>query len=265
MSKRAVVMSGGGAKGAFQVGVLTRLYEMGERFDVAFGTSVGALNAAGLAYLGPKRLQQNWEAITGKSDILSLNLFNFMFGTGAFSMKPLKKRLDSYIYGEPYMEAVACYVDLRNGKVLYQSNKDCDLETFKKAVLASSAIPGVMELPDDALADGGIREQSPLSQAIKSGADSITLILCNPMSPDPTEHWEPKFPKIVSATLRAIDVMEHEVFLNDIDECIEKNSDPAYKAIDLKVYAPTIVPIDTLDFDPKKIKQAIQMGREMLP
>ena len=45
-----LVLSGGGSKGAFQVGVLKYLYEVrGFRPDIITGTSVGALNAAKLA------------------------------------------------------------------------------------------------------------------------------------------------------------------------------------------------------------------------
>src|ERR1700693_308620 len=48
--RRALVLSGGGSKGAFEVGVLQRL--MGDEqldYDLLCGTSVGAINAAYLA------------------------------------------------------------------------------------------------------------------------------------------------------------------------------------------------------------------------
>ncbi len=45
----ALVLSGGGAKGAFEVGAVRCLTELGYEFDMFVGTSVGALNAAKLA------------------------------------------------------------------------------------------------------------------------------------------------------------------------------------------------------------------------
>ena len=48
--RRALVLSGGGSKGAFEVGVLQRL--MGDEradYDLLCGTSVGAINAAYIA------------------------------------------------------------------------------------------------------------------------------------------------------------------------------------------------------------------------
>jgi predicted acylesterase/phospholipase RssA len=47
--KRGLVLQGGGAKGAFQFGVLQELHEAGIEFDVIAGTSVGALNGAVVA------------------------------------------------------------------------------------------------------------------------------------------------------------------------------------------------------------------------
>jgi predicted acylesterase/phospholipase RssA len=49
-SRRALVLSGGGARGAYEAGVLARLYENvetdGPPFDIVCGTSAGAINAA---------------------------------------------------------------------------------------------------------------------------------------------------------------------------------------------------------------------------
>src|SRR5207248_5734513 len=48
--KVAVVLSGGGNRGAAQVGMLRALVETGVRPDVIVGTSVGSLNGAALAH-----------------------------------------------------------------------------------------------------------------------------------------------------------------------------------------------------------------------
>jgi NTE family protein len=45
----AIILGGGGSKGAFTVGVLLRLYELGIRPGIIFGASAGALNALKLA------------------------------------------------------------------------------------------------------------------------------------------------------------------------------------------------------------------------
>nr|WP_044200522.1 patatin-like phospholipase family protein [Oscillochloris trichoides] len=64
--KKALVLSGGGARGAYHIGVLEALVEVGwmrdgQGPDIIAGTSIGAINAAALASgLGVARLRQIW-------------------------------------------------------------------------------------------------------------------------------------------------------------------------------------------------------------
>ena len=44
--KRAIVLSGGGGKGAYQIGVWKALRKKKIHYDIVTGTSVGALNGA---------------------------------------------------------------------------------------------------------------------------------------------------------------------------------------------------------------------------
>jgi predicted acylesterase/phospholipase RssA len=75
--KHALVLSGGGSKGAFQVGVVKYLYDQGFRPLIITGTSVGALNAAKLAegFLeddeehAASRLEDLWRDIRENEDI----------------------------------------------------------------------------------------------------------------------------------------------------------------------------------------------------
>lgn len=61
MKKRALVLSGGGAKGAFQLGALQYLQENGyDKWDVIAGVSVGALNGAMLAMDKFDEMEKLW-------------------------------------------------------------------------------------------------------------------------------------------------------------------------------------------------------------
>ena len=44
--KRAIVLSGGGSKGSYEIGVWKALKKLNIKYDIVTGTSVGALNAA---------------------------------------------------------------------------------------------------------------------------------------------------------------------------------------------------------------------------
>jgi predicted patatin/cPLA2 family phospholipase len=121
-----------------------------------------------------------------------------------------------------------------------------------------------MEPVDRNWVDGGVREQTPLKQAIKSGHTDIIVILCNPITENPINKWKPTWPYPLSYGLRAIDIMEQEMMLDDIRECLAKNERPGYQKINLKVYSPKILLMDTIEFDPNKIRNAIQAGREVV-
>jgi predicted acylesterase/phospholipase RssA len=45
-ARRALVLTGGGARGAYQAGAIQGLFDRGERFDLICGTSIGAVNGA---------------------------------------------------------------------------------------------------------------------------------------------------------------------------------------------------------------------------
>ncbi len=66
----AVVLSGGSAKGAFQVGVLDALIrERGVSFETCVGTSTGAIQAAAVAQDEIGQLVDFWSGLLGRGDV----------------------------------------------------------------------------------------------------------------------------------------------------------------------------------------------------
>jgi NTE family protein len=97
--KKALVMSGGGSKGAFEVGVLKYLHENENvEYDIIAGVSVGALNASMLA-TGPMKetlpvLEKVWlKEIKGNSSVwkhyLLWYIIGCVIGTSALSVSTL--------------------------------------------------------------------------------------------------------------------------------------------------------------------------------
>lgn len=62
--KYALALEGGGAKGAYQMGVVKALMEAGYEFDAVVGTSIGALNAAMIAQGKWEQGYQLWKNIS---------------------------------------------------------------------------------------------------------------------------------------------------------------------------------------------------------
>lgn len=244
------VLSGGGAKGAFQVGAMKRLAEKGIIPDKIFGTSVGALNAAGYAYQGILGLEKIWDDIKGQKSILKKRYLSLIWNDGTHSTKPLRKLIEKSVEGKAMLEAVACYVDIANGGIFYRSSKNSTREDFINAVHASASIPSVMDTVNDTLVDGGAREQTPLRRSLHDlkPSDHVYVILCNPYNKNFLGEFKKTWPYQVSVGLRAIDILEYEVFTNDIEGCLDEIKSK------LTIYAPDKLLIDTLDFDPEKIK-----------
>ena len=272
--KVAYVLSGGGAKGSFQVGVMKQLAERGIKPDVIYGTSVGAINAAGFAYAGIDGLEQQWLGIVGPKwympwtpspDVLGFNWGILFFGwaDAIYNTKPLRQHLLAQCAGTPICEAIACSTNLNDSSIRYVSNMNTSLSDFVDGVESSGTIPGMMS-PVGPWVDGGVRKVLPIEKALADGGfDKIYVINCNPLTelnPD-TYDVTKQFPlfKFLNVAYRSIDgVMEQEIQAGNID-IMRRTSVP------LEIYAPSIVPCSTLDFDPVKIRTNIQMGYTAAP
>ena len=69
-SETALVLGGGGAKGAYEIGAIAALNDLGIRAGSVYGTSVGALNAAMYAQDDMTTAEALWSSIR-LSDVVS--------------------------------------------------------------------------------------------------------------------------------------------------------------------------------------------------
>jgi NTE family protein len=181
------VLSGGASLGAIQVGMLKALYEREIGPDLIVGTSAGALNGAYIASREPtldtaEALAALWRALRtfevfppnpvtallallGHRDHLVPNI-----GLKALLATQLQfKRLED----APIPFHVIA-TDIRSGRERRISEGDA-----AAAVLASSAIPGVypaIEFEGRLLVDGGIANNTPISDAAELGATQIYVL-----------------------------------------------------------------------------------------
>ena len=66
---KALVLSGGGARGAYEAGVIAGLHTKGEQFDIICGTSIGAINGSLVAQGRFDGLAALWHAIGSRGII----------------------------------------------------------------------------------------------------------------------------------------------------------------------------------------------------
>lgn len=202
----AFVLSGGGARGALQVGALQALIEAGWKPELLVGTSVGAMNAACLALHGVSQtgldvVKQAWQyaahncllkpnqswltlrAMINRPDshtITSLRAFFLAFGA-----------TPSLRFGDiPNIRLALVAADLNSGcPIIYGSDPD---HNVLDGLLASTALPPwVMPLENDGkyLIDGGALSNLPIEPALRLGAtEIIALDLTDPTCIPETGH-----------------------------------------------------------------------------
>lgn len=223
----AVVLSGGGAKGAFQVGVLDALItEKGVSFDVAVGTSTGAIQAAAVAQDDIPSLVKFWRDISKADDIYRKRGGTFLsIITGQpslYSVSPLKALLKAAI-DEQKIRASGkklrlALVNLTNGDLRMVGENANNLADW---VYASCAMPFVFPPQesrdahgnDEQWVDGGVRDVTPLDAALKERPQAALVIRASaPASPKAPK----KYGSLVSIGLRAVDIQQNEVSNNDL-------------------------------------------------
>ena len=151
-NKTALVLSGGGAKGAFQVGAEKYAREVrGYKWDIIAGVSVGALNGGMLAIGKYEQLLETWNTIS--ADQVYTGGFNFLstikllFGAKSFyGNEPIWRML------QQEFEQDKIRADLRVGAVSLMTGEyvefRADDPNLTEAILASTAIPIIWEPVD---------------------------------------------------------------------------------------------------------------------
>jgi predicted acylesterase/phospholipase RssA len=210
MAKTALVISGGGSKGAFAVGALSFIHQHVrpiDRFDVYCGTSTGALIVP-LAAIGEMALLEQIYTTTRQADVLNMGgIGNLINGISLHDATPLKRLIETNLpdarfnrikaSGKPVFLATICLqterlvyfsMQLASGTAAYDVNLIQTATDLRRAMLASSCQPVFMQpvewrpgaVPVRQYADGGIRELTPLQAAIDNGAETIIAITNNP-------------------------------------------------------------------------------------
>ena len=131
--KQALVLAGGGSKGAYQAGCIKALIELGYNFNIVTGTSVGALNALLVVQKDYEALYKLWDEIK-ISDVLKdpINL-NFSIESMISQTNLIEPFFKSYINekGADITPLKKKIRSLYNDKKLFDSNIDYGIVTVK--------------------------------------------------------------------------------------------------------------------------------------
>ena len=243
--KKALVISGGGSKGAFAVGVYKHLVEnFALDFDVLVGTSTGALIVP-LAALGKTDLLEELYTTQKTEDIvIKDNIGNRLNKDAIFEVTPLWDTINKYYTDAFYEELIESGKEiflnttcLQTEELVvfttvqepipskyYEVRRLVNAEHFRRAVLASACQPVFMTpvkvnkqvpgepFPDHQFVDGGVREYAGVQMAIDNDAKEIFTILL--ASDQPAE--APEFKTLFPILEQTISIFTTDVSKNDL-------------------------------------------------
>ncbi len=192
---KALVLSGGGSKGSYQIGVWKALNRLHIKFDIVTGTSAGALNGALITQNTFFRALSTWKKIN----------FKLLFGEDAIESN---KQLDIYkMYGKNIIknggmnatEIESIIREALNIKKFYKSKINYGLVTYnlsamkpleleKKDIKEDQLVDYLMasatcypafqkkDIDGSKYIDGGFYDNLPINLALKMGADDIIAV-----------------------------------------------------------------------------------------
>ncbi len=277
-----LVLSGGGAKGAFQIGAERVLREeYGFRWERIFGVSVGALNAALMAQHEYARLRELWLTIREQDvyrkfpwPIVALRV-GLLHKLGLYDGKPLRQLIEKHAAGRPFLiPAHVGRVSLQSGEYELVPSTDPD---FLDAVWQSATMPVIWEaIGPQSFVDGGLRNVTPLGDALEHSTNEIVVIACS----GPKIEAVKAPTSLLDVAKRSLtDITINEILLNDVQEFIrindlvrqgheaglelKKQNGKPYRYCPITVIEPVNLMGDTLDFSQESIQRRMRHGEEV--
>ncbi len=199
-----LVLEGGGAKGAYQIGAWKALKEAGVKIRGVSGTSVGALNGALICMDDLEKAENLWRNISysqimNVDDELMRRLFDKtkmtpeflretlkevfrVLGEGGMDITPLRRLIEENIDEDAIrkspVEFYSCTYSLTDRKEMNVDMKTVPEGQMKDMLLASAYLPGFKnkKLHGKTYVDGGATNVLPMDVLLEQGYENLILL-----------------------------------------------------------------------------------------
>ncbi len=236
---KALIIGGGGAKGAFSVGALLALRKKGLfPFDIISGTSTGAFIAALVAANDTETLRQQYLSVASNDILAKQNIVaNVLNGKAfLFDTYPLiqltRKHVTQKVFDRIMMPAspTLCIttVSLQTGQATVFSNRELtphtqyhvkklvNHEMLVNALVASGSQAGFTPpviIEGEQFVDGGHRDVIPTRIVVDLQADEVIVLNNNPsVYQNDSKHYN----DLLGVVLRVVEIFLQDVRENDI-------------------------------------------------
>ncbi|MCX2452602.1 patatin-like phospholipase family protein [Pedobacter sp. PLR] len=284
---RALVISGGGSKGAFAGGLAEYLITVCKHdYKIFIGSSTGSLLVPLLSIAEIPKLKTVFTAVT-QEQIFNIDPFiikkrkNGLFRTsinhlGILKMflkkrmtfgesKNLRELIKKTITPDDYKrilnadrDVIVTVSNLSKMTVEYKLAKDCSYEDYCDWIWASTSLVPFMSLVrknGDDYADGGMGDLIPIYEAIQRGATDIDVIV---LKSDRSLLQTPAIHNALDLTYRIFGFMLNQIGLDDLT--IGK-LESLNKKVKLHFYHPLeVLTSNSLIFDPEQMKLWWDLG-----
>ncbi|MFW6149165.1 MAG: patatin-like phospholipase family protein [Atribacterota bacterium] len=196
----ALVLSGGGARGAYQIGVWKALKQLDINITGSYGTSVGAINAAAVALEEYEQARTLWLNIDYddvmdlspeledifRGHLSNLSLTDLEKGMGqlfrGIDVEPLRKKLDEIISESEVRKSKIDYglvafsiSDMKPRTLHIDEIPEGELIDY---ILASAGLPIFKheEIEGEIFIDGGVYNNIPINLALDRGFENIIIV-----------------------------------------------------------------------------------------
>lgn len=264
---RALVLSGGGGRGAYECGVYRYLEETGLMPDILVGTSIGAINAAAIASgRSAAELEAAWLS-TRTRDVQ--RFWRLKPWRSIYDTSPWRKTLERYIdfdaLARTDKRVLIAATELETGQLRIFDSRETTLTADH--ILASCSIPLVYpwtRVGDYHYWDGAVMANTPLAGAIDAGADEIIVVLLSPIGERQME--PPRWPWHALTVI--LDLALSATFENDlkqlenVNQLVAAQLDSRHRRVQCRVITPSVETslLRIIRYEPDVSRELIDMG-----
>ena len=198
MAKLGLVLSGGGSKGAYEIGVYKALKKLHKKVDIVTGTSIGAINGMFIAQKDLKGALKLWKNISFKTlydeeefpvlENEKLSKIYMQYAKGfindsGLDIYKMKDIFNKYFKPHKFFKSDIDYglvtYNFTKNKPVLKTKKDLTKDNIKDYILASASCYPAFKpylINNEMYIDGGYYDNLPINLAIELGATEIIAV-----------------------------------------------------------------------------------------